>query len=454
MRSPISLVAALFVSVVLALVAGACSNDGEADEADGTTTTVPPSTTATAAPEAATEPEEPSGAVLDALPAQPESALSEGPDGGVVFSCDFATACPLDQFVQFRDSWVVSYLTGEADHGIADGATIDHPVCTAPEETRTWQREHPYQLSYRCLPGGDPELAHQMSVVPDTSGYTWTGAAPDQVFEDVRRVSFTVNMTAAGIRNFWELSVIPADEAWVDAMPCIPVLPCNDRYDYDDIGAIGFGNNDADGSGFTIATPSRPNGHQYDLFNASADAAGDIVFAECAPSADICFSAAIQWDQVEVRPRFPVVIEDRDDGLWFGQEDLDGTFYWVTLPGQHLPDGPVRVVLKFHGYTPTKEGNGPGFAGNVSASEGGFTWHWDDLVVEAGSAVPSMEYYGGVDPERFVTSAVPGCIAFAQGQRDEQNRTISPVISCPAELSGLHDAPYTYGAVPGAEVVG
>lgn len=382
---------------------------------------------------------------------RPDVAESEA---GVRFFCDFVEACALDQFVQYRDGWVVEVVSGEADHAPAEGATFEDPVCMAPETTRPWHRAEPYKLTYRCLPGGDPELAHQMSVVPDTSGYTFTASSPNVVFENVDRISFEVNMTSAGNRNFWEVAVIPAEQSWVDAMPCIPDLPCNDGYDYSDIGAVGVGNHGTAGSGFDIATPDRPDGYGYDASSATAVVGTGVVFGLCPGGPDdFCFEATIHDAQPDVRRRFDVVIEDRNDGLWFGQEGLDGEMYWVTAPSDHFPSGPVRVVLKFHGYTPTKDGNGPGYDGNLSASVGGFTWHWDNFEVVAGGSVASADYYGGINPERFVTSSIPECVAFAQGQRDESNRTVWPLISCPPGID-TGDAPtVVHGQVDAALVI-
>lgn len=381
---------------------------------------------------------------------RPELPVVES--GSVRFFCDFTEPCALDQFVQYRDAFIVAATEGQSDHAIAPTATFDDPVCTAPEETRPWQRAAPYDLVYRCLPGGNVDAAHQMSVVPDTSGYSFTSSSPDLVFDEVERISFRVNMTSAGERNFWEVAVIPADDAWVDGMPCIPDLPCNDNYDYDDIGAVGFGNFNQEGSGFLIATPDVPDGHWFSFVDQEELADGSIRFAECTGD-DVCFNAHVHGGQIDVRTRYAVVIEERDDGVWFGQEDADGTFHWAVLEGEHLPEGPVRVVLKFHGYTPTKSDRGPGYDGNLSASVNGFTWHWDDFEVIAGSAVESAEYYGDLNPERFTTASAPRCLAFAQGQRDQNNRNVLPVTSCPADLatSGI-DA--VFGPIAALEGVG
>lgn len=376
----------------------------------------------------------------------PRPELPTPAEGAVVFSCDFTVACELDQMVQYRDAFIVGYEEGTADHGIAPDATFDDPICTAPEETRPWNRAQPYALTYRCIPMGNLDAAHQMSVAPDTTGYSFTASSPNLVFDDVERVSFTVNMTSAGERNFWEVAVIPADETWVDGMPCIPDLPCNDFYDYDDIGAVGVGNQAHEGSGFQIGWPEVPDGVTFGDADSVILDDGSTRLAPC-PGDIFCHPAVVHEGQVDVRSRWAVVVEARDDGLWFGQEESDGVMEWAVADGVVLPDGPVRVLLKFHGYTPTKSGRGPGFDDNLSASEGAFTWHWDDFEVIAGSAVPSADYYGDLNPERFTTAGTPECVAFAQGQRDERNRTVAPLISCPEGAVVDDEAGASFGVV-------
>ncbi|MEM8707752.1 MAG: hypothetical protein AAGE98_14910 [Actinomycetota bacterium] len=385
------------------------------------------------------------------LEPSPRPELATPAEGPVRFFCDFTSPCPLDQFVQYRDGFVVATDAGRSDHAVADGATFENPVCTPPEETRAWTRIEPHQLTYRCLPGGNLEAAHQMSVAPDVTGYSFTAASPDLVFDEVEHISFEVNMTSVGVRNFWEVAVIPADEAWVDGMPCIPDLPCNDSYDYDDIDAIGFGNQNYNGSGFQIATPAKPDGYIFVRDSVVSLPNGDTQYLQC-DDESFCFRASVHQGQQDVRARFEVIVEQRDDGLWFGQEETDGTFHWVSLEGERLPEGPVRVVLKFHGYTPTKSGQGPGFDGNLSASVGGFTWHWDDLEVVAAAAVPSADYYGDLNPERFTTASVGPCIAFAQGQRDEDGRTVHPLFSCPEGYTIEGDTPVVYGEIDALRV--
>ena len=348
-------------------------------------------------------------------------------DPTVAYTNDFSTAADgdrLDQFVAYRDPFVVNHTSGSSDHATTGG--VD---CTSPDETRAQTRTDPVGHVYQCLPGGDPAKGHQMAYAMDTSGYGFVGALPDQVFRGLTEVSVDINTTSAGARNFVEIKVLPADQVHVNAMPCIPDLPCNDGWDYDDIGGVGAGTMSQDGTGLTIATPDQPDGFAFDQFSTTALTGGDTRFEPCSGD-DYCFEVALHEDNRDIRARYRHVFRDNGDGtLSFGIERADGTYGWVTAPGS-FPTGEVRVVISFHTYTGTKDGNGP--AMNDSNSTGGFTWHWDDLTVLAAEATPSSVWNGSTSADRVVTP--DGCVAFAQGQRNAPNNTdITPMLHCVAD---------------------
>ncbi|MBX2836886.1 MAG: hypothetical protein KTR35_08520 [Gammaproteobacteria bacterium] len=334
----------------------------------------------------------------------------------------------LNQFVAYRDPFVVNHETGYSDH--ASTSAVD---CTAPEETRSQTRNNPSAHVYQCFPGADTTLGHQMAYAMDTSGYGFTGALPDQVFEGLREVSVDINTTSAGSRNFIEIKVIPADQVYVNAMPCIPDLPCNDGWDYDDIDAVGAGTNSQAGTGLTIATPEQPDGFAFDLYNVQQRPNGDHLYAQCSGT-DYCFHVATHQGNTGIRERFTHIFRDNGNGtLAFGIEQADGTYSWVEAPGS-FPQTAVRVVVAFHNYTGTKDGNGPGYQGNVSPSSGGFTWHWDNLSIDATVATSAIDYFGGISADRIVTPN--GCIAFAQGQRTLLSNTdVEPLFHCEGDNS-------------------
>lgn len=347
---------------------------------------------------------------------------AQGPQPAkIIYYNDFSSEADsrrIDQFVAYRDPFVVAHTIGLSDHSVTGGIN-----CTAPEETRPQSRENPVAHVYQCLPGGNPDAGHQMAFAMDTSGYGFAGGLPDQVFEGLTEVAVDINTTDAGGRNFIEIKVIPANSVFVNGLPCIPDLPCNGGWDYDDINAVGAG-----GSGLHIATPQKPDGYDYSRYDSFQLGNGDTQYNFCDP--DIyCFKAAVHVDNISIRDRYKHIFRDNGNGtLAYGVEEVDGAFHWVEAPGS-FPSGPVRVVIAFHNYTGTKDNNGPGVNGNLSPSEGGFTWHWDELSITAGSSTPSLDYFGGADAERIVTP--DGCIAFSQGQREVPHHTnVLPRFHC------------------------
>jgi len=211
-------------------------------------------------------------------------------------------------------------------------------------------------------------------------------------------------------------------------MPCIPDLPCNDGWDYNNVEGVGAATISQEGTGLTIATPTQPDGYKFDLYNGELLSNGDYQHALCSGTG-FCFSVATHEDNTGIRERYEHVFRDNGNGtLSFGIEQADNTFTWVEAPGS-FPQGDVRVVVAFHNYTGTKSGNGPGFSGNLSPSTGGFTWHWDNLSVKADKSTPSIDYFGGVNADRIVTPS--GCIAFSQGQRSSpHDKDIAPRLHC------------------------
>jgi len=132
---------------------------------------------------------------------------------------------------------------------------------------------------------------------------------------------------------------------------------------------------------------------------------------------------------VDILERYQHILRDNGNGtLAFGIESADGSFSWVETSGS-FPTGAVRVVIAFHNYTGTKNGDGPGFDDNASPSQGGFTWHWDNLAIKANKATPSEQYFNGHNAERIVTPT--GCVSFSQGQRENPgNKDIEPRFHC------------------------
>lgn len=370
----------------------------------------------------------------DSSPSPPSSSTPSTPtttgppsnNPSLAYFNDFSAASDtnrLDHFVHYRDPFVVNHTTGVSDH--APNGSVN---CMAPETTRAQTRGNPRGHIYQCHPAGDPALGHMMAYAMDSSGYGFVGGLPDQVFEGVEEVSVDINTTSAGTRNFVEIKVLPAAQTYVNAMPCGPDLPCNDGWDYDDLGGVGASTNASDGTGLVINTPNRPDGHIFDYYNRTTDSNGDVNYASCDLNSSYCFEATVHEGNEGIRARFRHVFRDNGNGTLSFGIDSGTEMHWVTAPGS-FPDGPVRVVVAFHNYTGTKDGEGPGFDNNVSPTQGGFTWHWDNLAVVAEQATPSAQHFGGNSADRIVTPN--GCIAFSQGQRGTSHNTdIAPEMRC------------------------
>lgn len=409
----------LVLAAALALAAIAVGASGDGTDEDVATEPIPAGQAANSAGLA------PSIAAATG-DARPSAVQSSAPGASPIYFNDFSD--PDDEyrihsFVHYRDPFVVNHTSGTSDHGTGQGA-----ACTAPEMTRTQTRERPQDHVYLCHPGGDAELGHLMGYAMDTSGYGFVGGLPDQVFENVDEVSVDINTTTAGGRNFVEIKVLPASETYVNAMPCGPDLPCNEGWDYDDIGGVGASTDAQEGTGLKINTPERPDGYIFDEFNTASHVNGDVHHRLCDQNADFCFVAHAHVGNDDIRTRWKHIFRDNGDGtLSFGIQEANFT-RWVTAPGS-FPDGPVRVVVAFHNYTGTKDGDGPGFENNLSPSTGGFTWHWDNLAVVAETAVSAEAFFGGQSTDRIIPP--DGCVSFSQGQRNTPHETdIAPEFAC------------------------
>ena len=406
---------------------------GESEgNAPTTTTAAPGPTTTEAAPTTTAGPASTTTAPPSTTTAPPTTTTTPPPPpAGVAYFNGLQSANDwnrLDHFVAYRDPFVVNTTTGSSDHApVGDG--VD---CTASGQTRDQNRSEPHNHVYMCLPGGNPAEGHGLAFTLDTSGYGFAGTLPDQVFEGVTEVAVDINATTTGFRNFVEIKVIPASQTFTNGMPCGPDIPCNDGWDYHDIGAVGITTAHADGVGFAINTPDAPDGHQFHLYDPIQHSNGDIEFRPCSEAGGFCFKASAHDGNPDIETRYQHVFRDNGDGtLSFGVERADGTFAWATAPGS-FPSGPVRVVVAFHNYTGLKDGEGPGWQGNHSPSQGGLTWHWDDLTVRAATSTPSIDWYGGLDPDHIVTP--DGCIAFSMGMKNIPWETdVLPRFSCPGD---------------------
>ena len=82
--------------------------------------------------------------------------------------------------------------------------TGDHDLnCGSPDTQRTLNASNPANMFYMCRD-------HMMSSVGDVAATTIAYFSPKPTFNNVRRVSWDVNVTELGARQWWEVSVVPA----------------------------------------------------------------------------------------------------------------------------------------------------------------------------------------------------------------------------------------------------
>ncbi len=283
-----------------------------------------------------------------------------------------------------RDDFAVGVTSWPGDHQ----STGPNDECSDPEETRTIERGDRgtgfnQDWIYRCKPGGDAALAHVMTSIGDTSGYSIGAFTPDQTFDGVTEVRWDVNITDLGTRQFTEVKIMPSDRFDFQNLPCaVEWLPC-DTDDHGDLGSVGT---------------TFFNGEQA-INNRGSFTSGDSWDAGYRVTAD-------DPARTSIRTRRTHFFRDNQDGtMTFGIEREDGTFETVTADGG-FPEGPVKVVFADHNYTPTKDE-----PSNIT-----FTWHWDDLtVLTNGTADPVQPKLAPTtDPVSNPTTNGPGTIPAGQ----------------------------------------
>jgi len=244
----------------------------------------------------------------------------------------------LDRFamgIYHRDAVLVSETTWNGDHDLA---------CGSPDTQRVIQRDVESESFYLCKD-------HLMTSIGDTAGYSTGWFSPQQTFVGSSEVSWDVNVTDLGARQWWEVSIVPStfrseiDDCpqcsvvdWLSPDPSgLPVYPT-------DSVTVGDG---PFGGAFSV----HANG---ETFNPSEwqTVCGD----EWSLGGDACSSKMT---------RLPFTIRDNGDDTL----TLDAFGDAFTFPGA-FPAGGFNVVFKDHNYTPDKDG--------VPV---GHTWHWDNIIV-------------------------------------------------------------------------
>jgi hypothetical protein len=183
-----------------------------------------------------------------------------------------------------------------------------------------------------------------MTSMGDTSGYSVVWFSPNQVFNSISEVCWSVNLTNLGTRQWWKVAVLSVNAP--DIMS--------------DVAASNL--TGLTGPDRAVASYGGPSGWQGKLH--IGDTRQDWPPGINAGS--------------DKMTRYPACFRDNKNGtLTFtltgpsaGGAVTTNTF---TTAGS-FPSGPLKVVFQDHNYTPLKSDNQVG-------TPVGFTWHWDNIVI-------------------------------------------------------------------------
>jgi hypothetical protein len=134
-----------------------------------------------------------------------DAAEDESP--GVNFVETFDDNRGLERFdhgIYHRDGVMIAQTSWSGDHDAA---------CGPPETQRDVRRDVVDESFYLCRD-------HLMTSIGDTSGYSTGWFSPKQTFLGATEVSWDVNVTDLGVRQWWEVAIVPASfRSGVDACP-------------------------------------------------------------------------------------------------------------------------------------------------------------------------------------------------------------------------------------------
>ncbi len=296
-----------------------------------------------------------------ALAASPAAAAKGGGKGGgkkggggsdpqpEVFTADFSGNAGLDQLrlgVYHRN--IGSQELGQAavtwgDNNAAHGGTwtADHDLfCGTPDTQRTVSSSKSDfavdELVYLCRD-------HLMTTMGDVDGYSIVWFSPNQTFDaqEYNTISWDVNVTDLLKRQWWEVSIVPADTEFLATTDWLASVANIGQYHPD---AVVVGNGPFGGD----VHLSVQGVDQYDGWQ------------------NVCGPWGLDPEGcASKRLRRTFTVTDNNDGTL--TVDYGGMFT-QTVAGE-LPST-FQVFFKDHNYTPDKDGQPVGH-----------TWHWDNIVV-------------------------------------------------------------------------
>jgi hypothetical protein len=261
----------------------------------------------------------------------PPTTTVTPPSTDGTFVADFTGNTGLEQFE--------TGVFHRADERKIESWTADHDAsCGDPSTQRVVHAAAPHESFFLCRD-------HLMTSVGDVAGYSIGWFTPRQTFQRGvhTQVSWDVNVTDLGGRQWWEVSISPVTSPYLATVDWVAAVANIDAYDDQTI-AVGKGPLGNDGSIFTQGTGRDPLDWRHVCDN-----------TQFAVDAEGCGSKAI---------RRTFTVTDNLDGTI--TVDFLGERY--TYPGSFPKQ--FKVYFKDHNYTPDKDG--------VPV---GHTWHWDNIVV-------------------------------------------------------------------------
>jgi hypothetical protein len=246
---------------------------------------------------------------------------------------------------------------GDHDFDCGPPTTQRHLNFTAGSDAIADQPNRNNQTVYVCRD-------HLMTSMAGASGFDIVAFSPKDEFADVHSVSFDVNLTDLGNRQWWKVGVLSTDlwrddaiqygESWTcDDYKIGPSLP-----DYGCGWAPGWIVTDTHGSevGSSLAT---------DKLLVATWGGGASAGQYCQKIGDTLTGGCVNPTPNDKATRHPVSLTDNGNGT------VTFTVAGVaTTTAGSFPDCPCRVVFYDNSYTPDKD------TGII-----GHTWHWDNIVV-------------------------------------------------------------------------
>ncbi len=276
----------------------------------------------------ASSPNAPSAPSTPNPPATPNTPIPSGAS----FAETFDGNSGLDSFnagVYHRDTDVVRRTQWSGDHDLG---------CGSPDSQRTVQRDTG-EWRYTCKD-------HMMTSIGDTSGYSTGWFSPKATFTGQNKVSWDVNVTDLGNRQWWEVMIAPAD--FRSGVGSCPQCAVADWLSPDPSGLPAYPNG-------SVVVGNGPFGRDIQVHTDGAER--DVA------SSSICTLDPEGCGSKPIRRTFSIT--DNENGT----VTVDyGGFATYTVPGS-FPDQ-FNVIFKDHNYTPEKDNNPVGF-----------TWHWDNIFV-------------------------------------------------------------------------